>query len=102
MGGALRDMYEAWRTQLKGCLAHAEAVIDFGDDEVGSLCPVPKCLVWNFSPLLPFTAAPPIFFFYFFLAGYGTESAKHLSCCVLNRVSFTFALWPNGGFHYYF
>lgn len=34
MGGALRDMYEAWRTQLTGCLAHAEAVIDFGDDEV--------------------------------------------------------------------
>lgn len=34
MGGALRDKYEAWRTELKGCLAHAEAVIDFGDDEV--------------------------------------------------------------------
>ena len=34
MGGALRDQYEAWRDQLKGCLAHAEAVIDFGDDEV--------------------------------------------------------------------
>eukprot|EP00904_Undaria_pinnatifida_P007967 jgi/Undpi1/42/HiC_scaffold_1.g00042.m1 len=33
MGGALRDQYEAWRDQLKGCLAHAEAVIDFGDDE---------------------------------------------------------------------
>ncbi|CAN0369538.1 unnamed protein product, partial [Ectocarpus sp. 12 AP-2014] len=33
MGGALRDMYEEWRHQLKGCLAHAEAVIDFGDDE---------------------------------------------------------------------
>lgn len=36
MGGALRDMYEDWRHQLKGCLAHAEAVIDFGDDEVRS------------------------------------------------------------------
>ena len=34
MGGALRDIYEEWRNQLKGCLAHAEAVIDFGDDEV--------------------------------------------------------------------
>ena len=36
MGGALRDKYEAWRQQLKECLAHAEAVIDFGDDEVGA------------------------------------------------------------------
>lgn len=35
MGGALRDKYEAWRDELKECLAHAEAVIDFGDDEVG-------------------------------------------------------------------
>lgn len=34
MGGALREKYEAWRTELKGCLAHTEAVIDFGDDEV--------------------------------------------------------------------
>lgn len=39
MGGALRDMYEEWRHQLKGCLAHAEAVIDFGDDEVSALGP---------------------------------------------------------------
>lgn len=51
MGGALRDMYEEWRHQLKGCLAHAEAVIDFGDDEVNKIsyphlrllifCPIP-------------------------------------------------------------
>lgn len=34
MGGGLRDMYESWREELKVCLAHAEAVIDFGDDEV--------------------------------------------------------------------
>lgn len=34
MGGALRDKYEAWRDTLKECLAYAEAVIDFGDDEV--------------------------------------------------------------------
>ncbi|CAN0414630.1 unnamed protein product, partial [Discosporangium mesarthrocarpum] len=33
MGGALRNKYESWREELKGCLAHAEAVIDFGDDE---------------------------------------------------------------------
>lgn len=36
MGGALRDKYEAWRMELRVCLAHAEAVIDFGDDEVCS------------------------------------------------------------------
>lgn len=32
MGGDLRKVYEAWREEVKGCLAHAEAVIDFGDD----------------------------------------------------------------------
>lgn len=42
MGGALRDIYEEWRHQLKGCLAHAEAVIDFGDDEVRPCTPPPS------------------------------------------------------------
>lgn len=32
MGGQLREVFEAWREEIKGCLAHAEAVIDFGDD----------------------------------------------------------------------
>lgn len=34
MGGALRQTYEGWREELKVCLAHTEAVIDFGDDEL--------------------------------------------------------------------
>jgi len=33
MGGALREKYQNWREELKKCLAHTEAVIDFGDDE---------------------------------------------------------------------
>lgn len=33
MGGSLRTTYEGWREELKVCLAHTEAVIDFGDDE---------------------------------------------------------------------
>ncbi|KAG5188982.1 hypothetical protein JKP88DRAFT_271661 [Tribonema minus] len=33
MGGALKDKYESWREELTKCLAHTEAVIDFGDDE---------------------------------------------------------------------
>lgn len=32
LGGDVRAVFEAWREELKGCLAHAEAVIDFGDD----------------------------------------------------------------------
>lgn len=32
LGGRVRDMLEAWREEIKTCLAHAEAVIDFGDD----------------------------------------------------------------------
>jgi tRNA modification GTPase len=31
--GALRRTYGAWRAELLRCLAHAEAVIDFGEDE---------------------------------------------------------------------
>ncbi len=31
MGGSLRQTYEGWREELKVCLAHTEAVIDFGD-----------------------------------------------------------------------
>ena len=34
MGGGLRVTYEGWREELKVCLAHTEAVIDFGDDEL--------------------------------------------------------------------
>lgn len=32
LGGELRNLLERWRAEIKGCLAHAEAVIDFGDD----------------------------------------------------------------------
>ena len=32
-GGAARKQCEAWRTTLIRCLAHVEAVIDFGEDE---------------------------------------------------------------------
>ena len=32
--GALADLYEGWRTQLARALAHAEAAIDFAEDEV--------------------------------------------------------------------
>jgi tRNA modification GTPase len=32
LGGDVRAVFEGWREELKGCLAHAEAVIDFGDD----------------------------------------------------------------------
>ena len=33
MGGATERVFGQWRTVLAKCLAHAEAVIDFGDDE---------------------------------------------------------------------
>jgi tRNA modification GTPase len=33
MEGYLRQRYESWRDELKGCLAYTEAVIDFGDDD---------------------------------------------------------------------
>jgi tRNA modification GTPase len=33
MDGALRERYEKWREILLKCLAHTEAVIDFGDDD---------------------------------------------------------------------
>jgi tRNA modification GTPase len=33
MEGYLRIKFEAWREELKGCLAYTEAVIDFGDDD---------------------------------------------------------------------
>lgn len=33
MEGHLREAYEVWRNQLLTCLAHTEAVIDFGDDD---------------------------------------------------------------------
>ncbi|CDF38604.1 unnamed protein product [Chondrus crispus] len=32
LGGEMRDLLEGWRAEIKSCLAHAEAVIDFGDD----------------------------------------------------------------------
>ncbi len=31
--GALKSLYMQWRTEIVSCLAHAEAVIDFGEDE---------------------------------------------------------------------
>lgn len=33
MDGHLREQYESWREELLVCLAHTEAVIDFGDDD---------------------------------------------------------------------
>ncbi len=33
MDGGLRDLYSGWRKEIVSCLAHAEAVIDFGEDE---------------------------------------------------------------------
>ena len=33
LDGQLSDLYDSWRSQLISGLAHAEAVIDFGDDE---------------------------------------------------------------------
>jgi tRNA modification GTPase len=33
MDGYLKESFEAWREELLGCLAHTEAVIDFGDDD---------------------------------------------------------------------
>lgn len=33
MDGHLRIQFEKWREELIGCLAHTEAVIDFGDDD---------------------------------------------------------------------
>ncbi len=33
MNGKLKIQYETWREQLMSCLAHTEAVIDFGDDD---------------------------------------------------------------------
>jgi hypothetical protein len=33
MEGSLRGVYESWRDELRICLAHTEAVIDFGEDE---------------------------------------------------------------------
>jgi len=33
LGGSLSDLYDSWRKDLTKGLAHAEAVIDFGDDE---------------------------------------------------------------------
>jgi tRNA modification GTPase len=32
MGGAMRERYEGWRSDLLGALAHTEALIDFGED----------------------------------------------------------------------
>lgn len=33
LDGHIRAIYERWRNELKSCLAHTEAVIDFGDDD---------------------------------------------------------------------
>jgi tRNA modification GTPase len=32
LGGDFKVVFEGWREEIKGCLAHAEAVIDFGED----------------------------------------------------------------------
>lgn len=33
MGGYMKSIFENWRQELISCLAHTEAVIDFGDDD---------------------------------------------------------------------
>ena len=33
MEGGLRKLLQSWRDEIMSCLAHAEAVIDFGEDE---------------------------------------------------------------------
>lgn len=33
MDGHLKEQFESWREELLRCLAHTEAVIDFGDDD---------------------------------------------------------------------
>jgi tRNA U34 5-carboxymethylaminomethyl modifying GTPase MnmE/TrmE len=33
MGGSTERAFTSWRAVLQRCLAHTEAVIDFGDDE---------------------------------------------------------------------
>ena len=33
MEGGLRKLLMSWRAEIVSCLAHAEAVIDFGEDE---------------------------------------------------------------------
>jgi tRNA U34 5-carboxymethylaminomethyl modifying GTPase MnmE/TrmE len=33
MEGGLRKLLQGWRDEIMSCLAHAEAVIDFGEDE---------------------------------------------------------------------
>ena len=34
MSGEVGSIYETWRRELLECLAHVEAMIDFGDDEL--------------------------------------------------------------------
>jgi tRNA modification GTPase len=33
LSGQLGDLYHRWSTELHTCLAHLEALVDFGDDE---------------------------------------------------------------------
>ena len=54
MGGSLRQTYEGWREELKICLAHTEAVIDFGDVRI--------CLPSGSCPLCILSFTPPPFF----------------------------------------
>jgi tRNA modification GTPase len=48
MEGHLRSTFEAWRSELVGCLAHTEAVIDFGDDDRED--DVDDSVMWSLSP----------------------------------------------------
>lgn len=48
MGGSLRVTYDGWREELKRCLAHTEAVIDFADVRD---CPHPRMIPTLFLPL---------------------------------------------------
>lgn len=48
MEGHMRRTYESWRDSLKSCLAHCEAVIDFGGDDRED--DVDDSSMWTLSP----------------------------------------------------
>ena len=48
MDGNLKRLYEAWRAELLKCLAHTEAVIDFGDDDRED--DVNESVMWTIVP----------------------------------------------------
>ena len=48
MDGKLGALYEKWREELLGCLAHTEAVIDFGDDDRED--DIDDSVMWTITP----------------------------------------------------